>query len=231
MSSAIVRNSPARGVREQPASQSQREAAFYQALVAMGLERYAPRADLLLIDGKQYAAMEWLGKDYAPLEDEVREHGGRLRARMLPLLASGTLHRLALADWILGNPDRNGGNAMTAHDDALRLIDHGSALAGASFDPANDPMSYAPFYLRLWASPTWAQLPAEERLAALPRLSSFARDQLRAWTEGLDEAALRTALEPLGADPAPILARLGRAKAALAAESPDVAVNRLWAVG
>ncbi len=225
------RQSPAKGEREQPASQSQREVGFFQCLAVMGMDYFAPRADLLLIDQQQYAAMTWLSPNhYQTLEDALDKDHGVISTRLLPLLRNGTLHRLAAADWILGNADRNGGNVLTAEGDELQLIDQGSSLAGHSFDPAHDPASYVPAYLRVWCE-NYAQLAPEDRLTHLPRCATSAQRDIEDWLHGLNVGELRTTLERCGADPEPILARLDQVTNLVGSEPIDAVINRLWAEG
>ncbi len=228
------KHSPILGVGDQPASQAQREVACAYALKAMDLERYAVRAELVQMDGKPVAVLEYLpaGKGgYQLLGKALRADPSGTQLRLLPLLATGTLHRIALALFVLAEGDANNQNMMTRPEDPLRLIDHGSALAGDAFDPATDPASYVPACLRAWAPKGWARLPPDERLAALPRLAAGAETELRAWWAGVDRSALQAALQSNGADPGPTLRRAAEVSRLMAAERADVVVNRLWSVG
>jgi hypothetical protein len=227
------RQSPAAGARDETATQSQREAAFWHALDGMGLGAYAPRGDLVLVDGRQYAAVEWLSEaaGFAPMYRRFRDDQAGLRLALLPLLGDGTLHMLAAADWVLGQTDRHSRNVLSSEDRPVQLIDQGSALAGRGFDPANDPNSFTPYYLRVWAPEGWARLPPGERLAGLPRATVDGERSLRSWLGSVDRARLALALARYGVDPQPSLDRLSALQAAASSELADFSVNRAWATG
>lgn len=202
------RQSPAAGAAEEPASQSRREAAYWHALDAMGLGAWAPRADLITIAGREYAAIAWLPPgDWRPIGDAYREDPVKMEHALAPYLADGTLHRLAAADFILGNPDRHDANILW-NGAQMRLIDHGSALAGDGFDPAHDAKSYVPWYLRFWAGPTWAALVGGERTDVLPVVSERVDVRLLAWLDHLDGVGVQAVLTRYGVMTAPTVARL-----------------------
>ena len=218
--------SPAAGVSDTGASQAKREAAFYAAAKVMGLETSLPEVHLLLLDGKEYAAEELLGgwQDF----NTVKGEDPILPRRVFSLLlGSGLLHRWAVLDYVLGNPDRNAGNVMTRGGE-VRLIDHGSALAGRHFAPAEDANSFVPYYLRALTPGDFAALAPEAKLRALPRLSAGAEQNLRTWLEELPAAAIAAQLRAYGVDPTPALERLRFLQGAVGVQAADLAVMAPW---
>ena len=221
--------SPAAGDREDPADQSRREVAFWHVADAWQMGSSYPRADLLLVDGRDVAAIKLLPWDYRGL-DEVEEESPAAGRRVLaPYLASGALHRWAVLDAVLGNPDGHAGNLMVrARDGDVKLIDHGSSFAGRGFDPAHDQDSFTPYYLRAWAPAGFRDLPEEEQLRSMPRSPRSVEEDLRGWLGGLRGEDLDRVLLRYGVDPAPCRERLAKLEV-LAAQYPvDEAVNRFW---
>lgn len=223
--------SPAEGAQEQPASQSQREAGFWHVADKIHLGGWLPRADLLIIDGKQYAAMELLPWSYKTLDDK-QESDPQLPQRLFsPHLREGVLHRWAVMDYVLGNPDRHANNIMVGPDNEVRLIDHGSALAGVDFDPASDENSFVPAYLRAWAPKAFNKLSPREKMSALPRVSADTAKGLADWLSNLHAEDLDSILHRYGADPSACKLRLAKLKT-LALEKPaDEAINLVWTGG
>lgn len=221
--------SPAAGAKDEGASQSRREACFYHIADDLGLGGFFPETDLLLIDGKEYAAMRLLPWSYKTL-DWKREHGYSAPRILNHYLAEGSLHRWAVVDYILGNPDRHANNLMVGDGNEVVLIDHGSAFAGEDFDPANDQNSFIPFYLRAWASDAgpFNSLSADEKLDAMPRLNESRAKELGSWIVDLDAEKIKRRLIEYGIDPAPTLARLAKVKTMCLSVSPDLAINSLW---
>ncbi len=218
--------SPAKGADEAGTSQAAREAAFCAAMRVLGLQEYVPECHLLLLDERPYAALRMLGVAWRTLDEESRGDLGKAERALAPLRHDGTLHRLAAADLILGNTDRHANNVMIRGMD-LRLIDHGSALAGKDFSPATDPDTFTPAYLRV-GSKDFEKLPPDRKLAALPRLSPEPAAALGEWLRSIDGAQLATALRTYGVDPEPELARLRSLIGACRGMSPDLATNAAW---
>jgi 8-oxo-dGTP pyrophosphatase MutT (NUDIX family) len=222
--------SPAAGAREEGASQSQREAAFYHVAHAWGLGDDLPRAELLLIDGAQVAALAWLSPDDWEQLEKAREDENGAPVRILePYRVSGRLHQWAVLDFVLGQTDRHFGNVMVKADGTgAKLIDHGAAFAGADFDPAHDRASFVPCYLRL-AVPVDVNFnaqPLEEKLRGMAQTSEDGRRGLATWVAAIDAQQLRDILAQFGIDPQPTLDRLARVKALVGPLDEDV--NRLW---
>ncbi len=221
--------SPAAGAAEDPSSQSRREAAFWQIAEDWGLGESVPRADLLLIDGKEYAAIEMLPFSWKGLQRKLSVDPNAGRAAFATYRDRGLIHKWAVIDYVLGNPDRHGDNLMISEDDKLLgLIDHGSAFAGPDFDPAYDRNSFVPFYLRAWAGTKFNRLTIPQKLERMPTVNRQLQDDLRTWLDGIHADHLEGLLTRFGIDPAPTLARLAKVKT-LASEKPvDEAINRLW---
>lgn len=224
--------SPAAGAREEGSSQSAREAAFFQVARAWGLGEDLPRAELLIVDGRQVAAIAWLPpEDWEQLED-AREDDTGAPARILePYRVSGRLHQWGILDLVLGQTDRHFGNLMVTKDSddpRARLIDHGAAFAGPDFDPAHDRASFIPCYLRL-SVPTSVNFNAqsqEEKLRGMAQTTEDGRQALRTWVAAIDGEQLRQILAAYGINPQASLDRLARIKAL--AGPLDAAVNGLW---
>jgi hypothetical protein len=151
---------PAAGAQQDPSTQSRREAAFYQMADAWHLGQFYPRADLLIVGGREYAALHLLPWSYKGMDKLKADDVGAARAVLMPYLKQGILHRWGVLDFVLGNPDRHAGNLMVRDDD-VKLIDHGSAFAGTAFDPANDKYSFTPYYLRAWSDGKFSTMSPE----------------------------------------------------------------------
>jgi hypothetical protein len=217
--------SPSAGARQDASSQSRREAAFWHVADEWGLGDYLPRADLLLIDGREFAAINMLPWSYKTLAKIKNQRDPR--SILNPYLKSGVLHRWAVLDFVLGNPDRHGNNIMVS-DDIVKLIDHGSAMAGSDFDPAWDKNSFTPFYLRAWGPGKFSRLDAATKLKYMPRVDHQTEEDLRQWIEGLHAVDLDKVLLRYGVDPTPEKARLAKLKTMMVSEPADLVINRLW---
>lgn len=223
--------SPAAGAREEPANQSRRETAFWHVAEAWGLSQRLPRADLLLIDGKEVAVLHMLPFDWKNLEKLTVKDAGLPHKALEKYRQSGELHKWAIMDGILGNPDRHGQNLMVGPQKEgypIALIDHGSAFAGPDFDPATDQNSFIPYYLRAWHPEGWGELDMEQKLRSMPSVSGDVDRQLREWFQGINAEDLEAVLFRFGINPAPSVARLAKFKALLEKPNLSEAVNRIW---
>lgn len=222
--------SPAAGVRDELANQSQREVAFAKVVDAVGMSEFYPKADLLVVDDQEVACLDLLPLDYVGL-DKLRQKDKDFDATKLfePYVASGELYRWALLDWIMGNPDRHANNLMVSEDlKELKLIDHGSAFAGIHFDPAHDPKSFVPFYLRAWAQDKrWSALSVQEREDEVPRMNAEAALAFGKWIDTINEAEIVQILEKYGITPTATMDRLHVIKAVDAASRADELIG-LW---
>lgn len=225
------KQSPASGAREEGANQSRREAAFWHVADAMGLGNRVPRADLLLIDGHEVAALHLLPFSWKNLEKLKFEDVGLPHKALEKYRHTGELHKWAVMDYVLGNPDRHGQNLMVGPEKdgfPVALIDHGSAFAGPSFDPARDKNSFIPYYLRAWKGDAWHDLQPSQRLRAMPSLNEDSDEQLRKWLEGIHGGDLEQVLARYGIDPQPSLERLAKIRRLLTEPSVSQAINQLW---
>jgi hypothetical protein len=220
-------NSPAAGVHEENASQSRREAAFWHCAEFMGLGEYIPRADLLYIDGREVAAIQMLPRSFKNLGTAMKADPTLVPKCMRPYLVSGILHKWAALDWILGNPDRHVQNLL--YDEGthtLRMIDHGSAMAGRSFAPAHDNNSFVPYTLRGWTGVKFNSLDDGQKLRQMPTAGIEGEKALARWLQDLDADRLSAKLQSYGIDPEPAVERLEYLK--MAPGPKDQALNRLW---
>jgi GNAT superfamily N-acetyltransferase len=221
------KNSPAKGVNEIAATQSEREAAFWHVANKWGIGDVFPRADLILVNGHQTAAMELLGVSYRNMGTKKKEDRN-LPARILePYRQNATLFKWSLIDYVLGNPDRHSQNMMVDPDNRqVRLIDHGSALAGGSFDPAEDDNSFIPFYLRAWTDRKFKEMQPHERTRAMPGLNTRAEQVFDQWVDNINEDSMAAILRDYNVDPGPALERLAIVRAM---PGPKwVVLNKLW---
>jgi hypothetical protein len=217
--------SPAAGAQQDQVSQSRREAAFAAVAASWGLSEDVPAADLLSIDGHEYAAIHmlpftWKNALKVEQKDQARVHRALERYRQ-----NGLVHQWAILDFVCGNPDRHGQNVMIGPDDEVALIDHGSAFAGSAFDPAHDQNSFVPYYLRFGIK-GFNSLTTDEKLARLPTVTAEIRDHISQWLLRLDAARFQQILEHYGVDPGPSLARLAQVR--MQRGDIDAQINRMW---
>lgn len=227
--------SPAAGVAEQDISQPRREAAYWQVANMLGLGAVIPRADLVHLDNEEWAAIRLLPYNFKNLEKRWRAAKNEVMGVMERYRAQGQLHKWAILDYILGNPDRHGQNLMIGHgektapaDRELVLIDHGSAFAGNAFAPSADANSFIPFYLRAWApSGNFNKLSPNDKLKAMPTVSHDVNEMLKRFIREIPETRIEKLVKQYGIDPAPVLMRISKLKSL--PDAPDIAICKLWA--
>lgn len=221
----------AAGAKQDPSNPNAREAAFYHITREWGISAAFPRAELLIIDGHLFAALQWLGGGYKNLDKREKEEPGTARRILHDYLHDGKLHQWAVADYILGQPDRHGQNIMVAKDGTVKLIDEGSAFAGNEFDPGLDKNSFVPYYLRAWhVDSSFNKLSVDEKMRYMPRVSHSVSRSLREWVETISPEKLGELCQRYEINPQPTLDRLARVKSAVASNEVDVAINHLWVV-
>jgi 8-oxo-dGTP pyrophosphatase MutT (NUDIX family)/GNAT superfamily N-acetyltransferase len=222
--------SPAAGVRDSKATQSQREAAFWRVAHYMGLGGDLPETQLLDIDGKDVAAIKLLPPQYRNMEKRFKENSTTVLWALNRYLKTGVLHKWAVLDWLLGNPDRHGQNLMMDNEQTpgVYLIDHGSAFAGENFRPATDKSSFIPFYLRAWSQRKFNRLSPEEKIKRMPEAGHEVEHLLADWLGHIHADELAAMIARYGIDPGPVVQRLAILKTAVLDVPVDRAINKLW---
>ena len=217
------------GESESGSSQCKREACFYASASLFGLGEFLPECHILLLDGTEYAASEMLPWGYHNFND-ILEEDPNLPRRILSLYNDGLLHQWAAMDYILGNPDRNAGNIMANNTD-IKIIDHGSAFAGASFNPPIDKYSFIPYYLRAMCPVGFATMVISDKLRYMPRMKPEDNERVKQWLLKLDTNLLKLVIERYGIDPSPELERLLKLQTACQTQPADLAILSAWIVG
>ena len=221
---------PASGAQEESASPPRREAAFWHVANEWGLSKWVPQTDLLLLDGKEFAAIHVLPWSWQTIEKMREENPAQVSSILNKYLKSGTLHKWAVLDFVLGNTDRHGQNAMgDIEGGELALIDHGSAMAGPSFDPAHDKNSFVPFYLRFLTPGNFNSLTVSDKLKRMPHVDNGTDEELVHWVVSLDAHELEEILYRYGIDSHPALQRLTVLREMVGETGRlDQSINRLW---
>lgn len=223
---------PAAGVRQEKATPTLREGAFWSIAERWALGDYFVPCAIVWIDGREYAAMDLLPPTYDTLEERRQGHPSYPTKLLQPYMQSGTLHQWAFIDYVLGNPDRHAQNIMVGPQQEIKLIDHGSAFAGEGFNPAFDRNSFVPFYLRAWGPEEgFNGLSVQERLRYLPVPHQQGEDKLRAWLDALDDTALEAILTQYGIDPEPSLERFIKLRTMAETARVCDSINRCWVTG
>lgn len=228
--------SPARGVKEQIASPSEREVAFYEVAKALGMGERMVETYLMNIDGKYVAAMRMLPHNWTNLE-KLKFQNRSLPASVLEKYrVTGELHTWGILDYILGNPDRHGQNLMVGPLDdnyPVVLIDHGSALAGPGFSPGDDEDSFIPYYFRAWNQKAFKNsLTPDKKIGLMPKTSDAGRTHIEEFIRKLNPAAIEGVLSRFGVDPTAIMSRVEKVKHLLSnGLALDEGVNKLWILG
>lgn len=222
---------PAAGIKEESASQARREAAFsHIAEDVFGLGNSVAGAELILLDGKEWAALDMLPLDWKNLDRARKADGHRVGRALNEYRTRGILHRWAVMDFVLGQADRHAGNLMISPADDIKLIDHGSAFAGPDFDPGHDSKSFVPYYLRFTVSTgQFNSMDQASKLSHMPVVTESADQELRRWIHSLDSKRLTAELQRLGMRPDACAARLELVKD-VAKDGRAVAprINGLW---
>lgn len=224
------KKSPAAGVDETKGSQSRREVVFAAIGQWLGIPEVQP-AHLLNVDGKEVAALRMWPMDWVNLHRSMYEEPNLPTTALEPYRRRGETFKWAVLDYITGNPDRHGNNLMVGpavEGNKIGLIDHGSAMAGAGFDPGNDKDSFVPYYLRAWSGPNFHTLPREEQYRQMPLVHGPVDDELREWVMAIDPSELERIVYELGMDPTYCLARLHELQSDPMVESFSGHIARLW---
>ena len=217
-------NNPAAGVAQEPAGQARREAAFYDAAATMGMSQFLCPTYLLDIDGQEYAAIELLPTDYSTAEKIKAESPTYITMTFQNRL---NVFYMAAVDYILGNPDRHSGNILLNDYKTIKLIDHGSALAGSAFSPL-DQYTFTPYYLRAKYDGNFQKLPAAEKASVIGLLNEEERRDFKIWLTGLDENMVSTALSAYGVDSQACVGRLLKLKTQAYQQPADQVLVNAW---
>lgn len=219
----------AAGSTQEQANPNAREAAFYYVAKDWKIGKWFPRAEEVIIDERPYAALQLLALDFSTLDAYEKKHPGTARRVLAPYLYQGLIHKWAVIDYVLGNPDRHGQNVMVDPEGAVRLIDHGSAFAGTEFDPAHDGGSFVPYYLRAWAlDENFNKLSPEDKIRNLPRVPHSVAQELKTWAANISVENLKYICQKYGIDPSATLARLGKFHIMIATNPVDLVIDQLW---
>jgi hypothetical protein len=217
---------PSAGITDEKASPAQREVAFYHMAKVWGLDEYMPESQLIIADGMQYAAIHLLPWTYETLDSIKKEDPVRIKTVLDEYLKLGILHRWAVLDAVLSNVDRHSNNMML-HDKDLKLIDHGSSMAGEGFD-VKDRYTFVPYYLRYAFTGRFSALSPIERLKVMPRVSSQVEESIRNWIVSLNPSDLDKVLPNYGINTTPAKERLIHIQQLIRNEPSDLGINRFW---
>lgn len=221
------KNSPAKGVNETFATQSEREAAYWHVAQYLGIGDTFPRADLVMVNNHQTAAMELLPLSYKNLGERKKTDPNMPALILEPYRANGMVFKWSFIDYILGNPDRHSQNMMVdPQNRRIMLIDHGSAMAGQSFDPVNDENSFIPYYLRAWTGQKFVQMEPKERLHWMPGLEPRTERVFDEWVARVNQHHIAEILKDYNINPLPVMARIAQVRAM---PGPKwLVLNKLW---
>jgi hypothetical protein len=226
------KNSVAAGASEEQATQSRREACYYQVAKAWGID-VVPEAQLILLDHREVAVFRMLGLDWTGLHRSKSVDPNLPQTALKQYLNSGEIFHWSVLDYVCGNPDRHGQNIMVSPADEgnkIALIDHGSAFASDSFDPGGDKNSFVPYYLRVWSSESkFNSLSTKQKLSKMPVLHPEADAKFKEWILSLDPKELAQILNRFGIRPEPSVKRLLHLQSAVqGTELASLVVNRFW---
>jgi hypothetical protein len=179
--------SNAAGLREIFASQSRREAIGSAISRVMGLSKFVLHCALLREGERELACFPLIPPNYKNMKQWRQEDPNLPKELLLPYLKNGWIYKWSLFDWIIGNADRNGGNVMMSREGNALLIDHGSTIAGTSFNPGLDNKSFIPYYLRVWDDNFNHR---EDKLEAMPKIDLTDEIELEKWVNSIDKNEL-----------------------------------------
>jgi hypothetical protein len=220
--------SPAAGVADETASQSKREAAFSHIARLWRLGPYCIRSELLKVNNGEWACLYMLPYDYQNADKWKKADNNFMFRTLEHYRTEGILHKIAVLDYVLGNPDRHAQNIMISRQGSMVMIDHGSAFAGKSFSPGSDDKSFIPFYLRYGVT-GFSQMDNEERIRHMPRVSKSVQIGIQQWIMELDMEKLTEMLTRFGINPDACARRLSIVKGLLSQGNEiDEQINLLW---
>jgi hypothetical protein len=223
------KQNPAAGMAEEDASQSNREAAFYHLSEILKINQHLPEARLVSLDGRDTAILILLPWHYKKVQELSKKDPTGIRRLFHLYLDEGMLWKWATLDYIAGNVDRHGGNIM-AYGQDVQLIDHGSTMAGPSFNPGGDKYAFIPYYLRVFSGTNFKVANPKERLKAIPVASSEIDAKLHLWFRSVQAEEVMAGLYKYEIDPKPMLDRLKLIQESVEGQNFSYIINKLWCV-
>lgn len=215
--------------------QAVKETAFYYAakdIFDMG--NYTPKAILgeVTRNGEYHpaAAIKMYPGVYVAAAHMEKQKPASMKGILDKYRRNGMLHKMGAMLYILGDADAHGNNVLT-NGDHIKLIDHGTSFADASFDPSTDKKIYIPFILR--GGFIKEHMSKEEKMRLMPVISDpHVKNEVKHWLMNLDAHELLGILERFHIDPKPTLSRLKLLqKLSANTDNPDEIINQLWVVG
>jgi len=208
-----------------------RERSFYDLACLLHLDRFLPDTALAVDNRNEVCSVVRVLQGYRSIDALKKESPGADRGVLEAYRGRGDLHRWAVLDFIAGNVDRHGNNCWVSGDGSdIRLIDQGSTMADAHFDPYEDRKAFIPYYLRYLGAKR--KMTRDEFQRHMPTIQDDVDKALRDWIFSIDPVAIRETLKDL---PEPILGalvgRLERLRAAILGKKDRrvcETVNRVW---
>jgi hypothetical protein len=218
------KNSPALGVNDTDVSQSRREVAFPKIGRRFVSEGSFLGTGLLTLDGVEVSCMDLLPVTFMNIQKAKKQ--ASLADLFKPYYESGEVWKWSFLDYVLGNPDRHGGNVLVDIDSGrIVLIDHSSAFAGPNFNPGNDENSFVPYYLRFNAPANYQTLSPAEKYKLLPVPTAQEEKNFKHWLDSFDKA---TFIHEIGKYGIPTDAIRSRFQSIASATDPLKKLNRMW---
>lgn len=223
----VTKPSVAKGVQEQPATKSTREACFAYVGKKYVSDQVYPEVVCLTLDGHPAAAiklddpglrniafLEKAPQGRQAIEDIFKEHA-----------KTGELWRWLFLDFILANTDRHSGNVLIDPATGLvRLIDHGAAFATKLFDPGSYG-TFVPYYVRAGVTDFTHKDPKSKYNSMLKPLAGQ-EQQLVDWIASLADSGMFHAIESFGIDTSVIKERFEQLQGS---DTPIDLLLNIWA--
>lgn len=209
-----------------PCPTAPKAAAFAEIAEAWGLGHYVLGAAVVAVDDQPYLAERLAPRDMVTLGDQGRCSVNSPRMSLDPVLQDGSLHRWAVLDYVLGNPDRPPSSVLVSERRAAYLIRNEGAFA-ETFQPALDPRCFAPAYMTVWGPSGWANLGVYEKRAAWPGMAGSAEATVT-WFGNQSEEPVKLTCARRGLASEGPLGRLRHLRERAAVEGLDRALREVW---
>jgi hypothetical protein len=115
-----------------------------------------------------------------------------------------------------------------AYESDVQLIDHGSTMAGPSFNPGGDKFTFIPFYLRVFSGTNFKVANPKERIRAIPVATSEIDSKLHMWFRSFQPEEIMAGLYKYEIDPKPMLDRLKLIDEMTRGQNFSLIINKLW---